>query len=54
MYSMLTSTELLADWASESSRLESVGWMGAALIVALVFVVIFKLALSIPRKDDDT
>ncbi len=51
MYSMLTSTELLASWAGESSRLESVGWMGAALIVALVFVVIFKLALAVPRKD---
>ncbi len=54
MYSMLTSTELLANWAGESSNLKSVGRMGAALIVALVFVVIFKLALSIPRKDDDT
>jgi tetratricopeptide (TPR) repeat protein len=54
MYRMLTSTELLADWAAESSRLENVGRMGAALVIALVFVVIFKLALSIPRKDDDT
>ena len=54
MYSMLTSTELLADWAGESSRLKSVGWMGAALFVALVFVVIFKLAMSTPKKDDDS
>ncbi|MFC1814189.1 tetratricopeptide repeat protein [Thermodesulfobacteriota bacterium] len=54
MYNMLTSTELLANWAAESSSLKSVGWMGVALIVSLVFVVIFKLALSVPRKDDDT
>ena len=54
MYRMLTSTELLADWASESSSLESVGWMGVALIVALLFVVIFKLTMSTPKKDDDS
>jgi len=52
-YSMLTSTELLADWASESSRLKSVGWVGAALIVGLLFVVIFKLTISSPQKKDD-
>ena len=52
MYSMLTSTELLANWAGESSSLKSVGWMGAALIAALVFVVIFKLTMSTPNKDD--
>ena len=54
MYSMLTSTELLANWAGESSRLESVGQMGVALIVALLFVVIFKLTMSTPKKDDDS
>jgi len=54
MYSMLTSTELLANWAGESSSLKSVGWMGVALIVALLFVVIFKLAISAPKKDDDS
>ena len=53
-YSMLTSTELLADWAGESSSLKSVGRMGAALIVALAFVVIFKLAFPAPRKDNDS
>ena len=52
-YSMLTSTELLAESASETSLPKSVGWMGAALIVALLFVVIFKLTISSPRKDDD-
>jgi tetratricopeptide (TPR) repeat protein len=54
MYNMLTSTELLADWAGESSSLKSVGWMGVAMIVALLFVVIFKLTVSIPKKDDDS
>ena len=54
MYNMLTSTELLADWASESSSLKSVGWMGVALIAALLFVVIFKLTMSTPKKDDDS
>jgi tetratricopeptide (TPR) repeat protein len=54
MYNMLTSTELLANWAGESSSLKSVGWMGVALIVALLFVVIFKLAISAPKKDDDS
>ncbi len=53
MYSMLTSTELLAGWASESSNLKNVGWMGAALIVTVLFVVIFKLTISAPKKDDD-
>jgi len=27
--------------------------MGAALIVTLLFVVIFKLTISAPKKDDD-
>lgn len=52
-YSMLTSTELLAESASETSLLKRVSWMGATLIVALLFAVIFKLAISSPRKDDD-
>ncbi len=53
MYSMLTSTELLSGWASESSSPKNIGWMGAAVIVALLFVVIFKLTISAPKKDDD-
>ena len=54
MYNMLTSTELLAGWAGESSSLKNVGRMGVALIVALLFVVIFKLTMSTPKKDDDS
>jgi len=53
-YSLLTSTELLAESASEASLPKRVSWMGAALIVALLFVVIFKLRLSPPKKDDDS
>lgn len=53
MYSMLTSTELLAESASEASLPKRISWMGAALLVALLFVVIFKLAISSPQKKDD-
>jgi len=52
-YSMLTSTELLAESASETSLPKRVSWMGAALLVALLFVVIFKLTMSSPQKKDD-
>lgn len=51
-YSMLTSTELLAESASEVSLPKRVSWMGAFLIVALLFVVIFKLTISAPQKKD--
>jgi tetratricopeptide (TPR) repeat protein len=51
-YSMLTSTELLAESASEVSLPKRVSWMGAFLIVALFFVVIFKLTISAPQKKD--
>ncbi len=49
-YSMRTSTELLAESASEASLPKPVGRMGAALLVALLFVVIFKLTISPPQK----
>ena len=52
-YSMLTSTELLAESASEASLPKRVGWMGAAMLVALLFVVIFKLKIYPPQKKDD-
>ncbi len=51
-YSMLTSTELLAESASEVSLPKRVSWMGAFLIVALLFVIIFKLTISAPQKKD--
>ena len=49
-YTLLTSTEFLADWSSEASRLKSLGRMGAVLIVVIIFVVIFKLKISSPHK----
>jgi len=52
VYTFATSTELLASWAGESGQLKRVSWMGAALIIAIFFVVIFKLAFPPPKKDE--
>jgi tetratricopeptide (TPR) repeat protein len=52
-YTLFSSTEYLANLASESSELKRIGRMGAALVVALVFVLIFKLVLPPPKKEDD-
>ncbi|UCD33502.1 MAG: tetratricopeptide repeat protein [Desulfobacterales bacterium] len=51
-YTLASSTEFLADMAGKSSDLKHLGWMGIALIVALCVVVILKLALPPPNKDD--
>ncbi len=53
IYTIASSTEFLADSASENSDLKRVSWMGAALIIALLFVVVFKLTFSAPKKNDD-
>lgn len=52
VYTFATSTEYLADMAGKSSDVKRVGWMGVALMAALCVVVIFRLALSPPKKDD--
>ena len=53
IYRFFSITEYLANWAGEFSSPKRVGWMGAALIIAILFVVIFKLALPPPKKGDD-
>jgi tetratricopeptide (TPR) repeat protein len=52
VYTLATSTEYLADMAGKSSDVKHVGWMGVALMAALCVVVIFKLALPPPKKDN--
>ena len=53
IYSFFSTTDYLANLAGESSSLKHIGRMGAALIIAILFVLVFKLALSAPKKDDD-
>ena len=52
-YTLFSSTEFLADMAGKSSNLRHLRRMGAVLIVALLFIVIFKLTITPPQKDDD-
>ncbi len=52
IYTVTSPTELLGDWASESSTLERVGLVGIIGAVAVIIVVIFKLVLVAPNKDD--
>ena len=49
-YTLFSSTEFLANLASESSELKHIGRMGAAVLVALLFVIIFRLVLPPPKK----
>jgi tetratricopeptide (TPR) repeat protein len=52
IYTVTSPTELLGDWASESSKLERVGLVGIVGAVAVVIVVVFKLVLVAPNKHD--
>ena len=52
IYKTFTTTEFLADSAGRSGSVKGIGWMGAAGMIAIAFVLIFKLTLSPPRKDD--
>ena len=52
IYTVTSPTELLGDWASESSTLERVGLVGMIGVVAVIIVVVFKLVLVIPKKGD--
>jgi tetratricopeptide (TPR) repeat protein len=53
IYKYFTITEYLADSAGRSGSIKGVGRMGAAVMVAIFFVLIFKLTLPPPRKGDD-
>lgn len=53
IYRSFTTTEFLADSAGRSGSLKGIGWMGAAGIIAIFFVLIFKLTLPPPRKGDE-
>jgi tetratricopeptide (TPR) repeat protein len=50
IYRLFTTTEYLADSAGRSGSLKGIGLMGAAGMIAIFFVMIFKLTLPPPRK----
>jgi len=52
IYEYFTTTEYLADSAGRSGSVKGIGWMGAAGMIAIAFVLIFKLTLPPPRKDN--
>ena len=55
VYNYVSFTNFLASFATDSSYISAgqVGWLGLILFIALLFVVIFKLALPSPHKGDD-
>jgi tetratricopeptide (TPR) repeat protein len=53
IYKTFTTTEYLADSAGRSGSVKGIGWMGAAGMIAIAFVLIFKLTLASPRKSDN-
>lgn len=53
IYKYFTVTEYLADSAGRSGSVKGIGWMGAAGMIAIFFVMIFKLTLPPPRKGDE-
>jgi tetratricopeptide (TPR) repeat protein len=50
IYRSFTTTEFLADFAGRSGNVKSIGWMGAVGMIAIFFVIIFKLTLPPPKK----
>jgi tetratricopeptide (TPR) repeat protein len=52
-YTYASATEYLANLAGGSSDVKRIGWMGSAILIAILFVVIFKLTLPAPKKEDD-
>ncbi|GMQ79832.1 MAG: hypothetical protein BMS9Abin03_273 [Thermodesulfobacteriota bacterium] len=50
IYKYFTITEYLADSAGRSGSLKNVGRMGAVLIVAILFALIFKISMPAPKK----
>jgi len=53
IYKTFTTTEYLADSAGRSGSVKGVGRMGAAGLIAIFFVMIFKLTIPPPRKGDE-
>jgi tetratricopeptide (TPR) repeat protein len=53
IYRLFTTTEYLADSAGRSGSAKGIGWMGVAGMIAIFFVIIFKLTLPPPRKGDE-
>jgi len=53
IYKFFSITDYLANSSGESGSIKAVGRMGAALIIAIFFVLVFKLTLSAPKKDED-
>jgi tetratricopeptide (TPR) repeat protein len=53
IYKSFTTTEFLADSAGRSGSVKGIGWMGIAGMAAIFFVMIFKLTLPPPKKDDE-
>jgi tetratricopeptide (TPR) repeat protein len=51
IYRYFTITEYLADSAGRSWSIKSVGRMGAVLIVAIFFALIFKISMPGPKKN---
>jgi len=50
IYKSFTTTEFLADLAGRSGSIKGTGRMGAAMMAAIFFVLIFKLTLPAPKK----
>jgi tetratricopeptide (TPR) repeat protein len=50
IYKYFTITEYLADSAGRSGSIKGVGRMGAVLIVAVFFALIFKISMPVPKK----
>jgi tetratricopeptide (TPR) repeat protein len=50
IYRLFTTTEYLADFAGRSGSVKGIGLMGAAGMIAIFFVAIFKLTLPPPKK----
>ena len=52
IYKSFTTTEFLADSAGRSGSVKGIGLLGAVGMIAIFFVVIFKLTLPPPKKGD--
>lgn len=53
IYKYFTTTEYLADSAGRSGNLKGIGWMGAVGMIAIAFVLIFKVTLPPPKKREE-
>ncbi len=50
IYKSFTTTEFLADSAGRSGSVKGIGWMGAAGMIAIFFVMIFKLDVAAAQE----